>query len=37
MDSGTKIELALLVMLTIFAIHLMAHAMGVYVALGWVS
>lgn len=35
MRAASRIQLVLLVLLTIFALHLMAHAMGFYQAMGW--
>lgn len=36
-ERATAISLVLLVLLAIFAIHLMAHVLGVYARLGWLG
>lgn len=37
MRAVNRIQLLLLTLLTVFALHLMAHATGMYAALGWLS
>jgi len=36
-DKALGIQLVLLVLLTIFALHLLAHATGTYQRLGWLT